>query len=103
MYGPEPPGHFTRHSKPGGYAFLVVGDWYRVARAFADYEQQEHQVGETWQFLGWSYAAYDDGLSLYVSLDGQREWLIRLQDWPNRQGPVIASFGEYIVPTTRAP
>jgi hypothetical protein len=39
---------------------------------------------------------HDDGLSLFVSLDGDREWHIRLQWRDDQQGPLIDRLEDYI-------
>jgi len=53
-------------------------------------------VGEEWTFLGHSFLPHEDGMSFFVSLDGQQEWLIRLQWLPEQQGAVLDSIGEYV-------
>jgi len=52
--------------------------------------------GETWTFLGHNFLPHDDGLSLFVSLDGDREWHIRLQWRDDQQGPLIDRLEDYI-------
>lgn len=68
---------------------------YVVARPFRDFDGQEHLVGETWIFIGSSFLPYDDGLSLFVIIDGQRRQ-IRMQWRAEQQGPIIDSFEDYV-------
>lgn len=65
---------------------------YRVATAFRDFDGDEHAVGEAWTFVGYSFLPHDDGLSLFVSVDGRDEWHIRMQWRPEAQGPVLDSL-----------
>ena len=59
--------------------FLTAGQKYRVVREFQDYDRQLHPEGEEWVFLRSSFLPYDDGMSWFVSIDGEHEWQIRLQ------------------------
>ena len=95
--GPKPRGHWTATLPSNDFEHLVVGQGYRVARPFRDFDQDTHEAGEIWTFLGSNFLPHDDGLSLFVSLDGASEWHIPLQWRPNEQGPVIDSLGAYIV------
>ena len=100
MYGPEPAGHWTSSTAPNcgrSYDLFSAGHRYRVIKPFKDYDGDEHPVGEEWTFLGYSFAHYDDGLSLFVSLDGAGEWQIRLQGDPDAQGHVRQHFEEHFV------
>lgn len=56
----------------------------------------DHPAGETWFFLGHSFLPYDDGLSLFISLDGEREWRIRLQWRDDQQGRLINGLEDHI-------
>jgi len=67
-------------------------------KPFRDYDGDEHAIGETWFFLGYSFLLYDDGLSLFVSIDGRQEWQIRLRWTPEDQGPIVDSLDRYVVP-----
>jgi len=96
LYGPSPKGHWTRHAA-GEYQHLRVGRRYRVAEAFVDFDRVTHPIGETWTFLGHAYLPYDDGLSLFVSLDGEREWHIRMQLYPEEQGPIADRLEAHLV------
>ena len=71
---------------------LQPGQRYAVVRAFTDFDGHVHPVGETWTYLTQSFVPYHDGLSLFVSLDGVREWRIRLQWRREQQGPIIDSL-----------
>lgn len=94
MFGPRPPGFWSRLGPAGAgedYRHLRVGHRYRVMRAFVDFDGDEHAVGETWTFSGWSYLPHDSGLSLFVRMDGEAdgEWHIRMMCTPDEQGPVV--------------
>ena len=98
MDGPFPAGTYTAANPQTEFGPLVAGRRYRVARAFTDYDKFLHPVGESWIFLGKHFSPYDDGLSLFVSLDGAGEWHIRLSWRPDDQGPIIDSLGDYLLP-----
>lgn len=98
MYGPCPAGHWTAKLSPADFGPLEVGGRYRVARRFTDYDGDGHEPGEAWTFLGSNFLPYDDGLSLFVSLDGAQEWHIRMCWRPEDQGPVIDALGDYLAP-----
>jgi hypothetical protein len=100
MHGPESIGHWSsRHATNGGsrHQHLVAGRRYRVVREFRDHDSDIHSVGEGWIFMGYSFLPYDDGLSLFVSLDGKQEWHIRMQWRPEEQGMVLDNLAEYVV------
>lgn len=99
MYGPEQPGHWSsiEASNCGKeHQFLHAGKWYRVTTDFVDYDGDRHEAGERWQFLGYSFLPYDDGMSWFVSLDGAREWHIRLQWRPEAQGEILDNLAVYL-------
>jgi hypothetical protein len=95
MFGPKPKGtwDFACNSR----VFLEKGVRYKIVKAFTDFDGDVHEVGETWTFLGSGFLPYDDGLSMFVSLDGEHEWQIRLQDRPDRQAHIIENLHVYIV------
>lgn len=96
MYGPCDSGHWTRTGLDASHAFLKAGRRYRVLRAFTDFDGDVHPPGEEWTFLGSSFLPHDDGLSLFVSLDGRREWQIRMQWRPEAQGAMLDSLRTYL-------
>ncbi|WP_431095355.1 DUF3601 domain-containing protein [Polaromonas aquatica] len=99
MFGPNALGHWSGIKAPnagGGYRFLKVGEKYRVVRPFTDHDGDLHQEGESWTFLGYAFLPYDDGLSLFVSLDGAGEWHIPMQCRPEEQGGVVDEFDDYV-------
>ena len=99
MYGPYEPGHWSKATKlQPTFEFLETGRRYRVCGAFTDFDGDVHVPGEEWTFLGTSFLPYDDGLSLFVSLDGSREWQIRMQWRPETQGVVLDGLASYLVP-----
>ena len=78
--------------------FLEAGRRYRVLREFADFDGDAHYPGEEWAFLGASFLPHDDGLSLFVSLDGVQEWQIRMQWRAEAQGAVLDTLRAYVGP-----
>jgi len=68
---------------------------YVVVQAFTDFDQGKHPVGERWTFIGSSFLPYDDGLSLFMVLNGQRRQ-IRMQWRDEEQGPVIDRLQDYV-------
>lgn len=97
MDGPRPRGFWTARIPPTVYRHLVPGRRYRVALPFTDYDRAEHPVGETWWFRGWNYSPHDSGLSLFVSLDGEREWHFRMADWEGEQQGIIDALAAHVV------
>ena len=98
MHGPRASGHWS--GSPGcrrDFAFLAAGQRYRVSAAFTDFDGDVHPAGEEWTFLGASFLPYDDGLSLFVSLDGSQEWHIRMQWRPEAQGDILDGLASYLV------
>ena len=87
----------TNHGVGHGFHYMEPGKRYRVTRAFTDFDRQEHPVGETWTYIGTALLPYDDGRSIFVSLDGEREWHIRMQDRAEEQGPVLDALEAYVV------
>lgn len=79
---------------------LKSGRRYRVVKAFVDFDGDLHAVGEQWDFLGSAFLPYDDGLSLFVSLDGTNQWHIPMQCRPETQGEVVARLDDYLVATS---
>lgn len=91
-----PRGTYSARGVGHGYAHLIPGQRYRVVKAFTDFDSQEHPVGEEWTYLGTAFLPYDDGRSIFVSLDGEKEWHIRMQDRAEEQGPILDNLREYI-------
>jgi len=96
MHGPEPRGHWTASRPQGAFKHLTPGERYDVFQAFTDYDGRTHPVGENWRFVGHNFLPQDDGLSLFVSLDDEREWHIRLQWRPDQQGALIDNLEGHI-------
>ncbi len=96
MHGPEPRGHWTAPHLGGSFKHLIPGRHYEVRADFNDFDGAQHRSGERWTYLGHAFLPHDDGLSLFISLDGQSEWHIRLQWRPDEQGPVIDRLNDYI-------
>jgi hypothetical protein len=89
MYGPQPQGHWTSSGTAKVFQHLQPGQRYEVAKPFLDHDGDQHPVGERWTYLGYAFLPHDDGLSLFLSLDGQSEWHMRLQWRADEQGPII--------------
>ena len=96
MFEACPAGTFTRLRINGGFGPFSVGKRYEVVRAFIDHDGDEHPPGETWTYLGHNFVPYEDGLCLFVSLDGEREWNLRMCWRAEDQGPVIDRFEAYV-------
>jgi hypothetical protein len=95
MIGPFPKGHWSSSCK-SAHQFLVPERRYAVVQPFRDYDGNEHPAGESWVFLGSNFAPHDDGLSLFVSLDGEREWHLRMRWAPEDQGPILDNLAQYV-------
>lgn len=93
-----PKGTYTGHGVGHGFAHLEPGQRYRVIKAFKDFDGQDHPVGETWTYIDTAFLPYDDGRSIFVSLEGTREWHIRMQDRAEEQGPILDHLRDYIAP-----
>ena len=77
------------------FGHLWPGMTYRVVQAFRDFDGNEHPVGETWSFIGSSFLPYDDGLSLFVAIDGEHRQ-IRMQWREDQQGAVVDNLVDYV-------
>jgi hypothetical protein len=78
------------------YGHLKAGITYQVAATFKDFDQQVHPVGERWEFQGSTFLPYDDGLSLFATIDGH-DRQVRLQHHPEEQGEIIRNLEQYLV------
>ena len=105
MYGPYPrrDASLKALNCSPAFKFLRAGGRYRVIADFRDFDGDLHPVGERWEFLYESFLPYDDGQSLFVSLDGEHEWQIRLQGSADEQAHIIERLDEYIAPDTPGP
>lgn len=77
------------------FKHLVPGRDYVVVPVFVDFDRGQHPVGERWTFIGSSFLPYDDGLSLFAVIDGQRSH-IRMQWRKEEQGLVIDALQGYL-------
>lgn len=99
MTGPFPKGSYTGYILPHkrlSWGHLEPGRKYTVSREFLDFDKDTHPVGESWTFLGYSYHHMDEGLSLFVSIDGEQEWYLPLQNGADQQGEVMDYLEQYI-------
>jgi hypothetical protein len=78
------------------YKFLAVGQRYRVIRQFIDFDRGVHLPGDEWVFLGASYSPRDEGITIFVSVDGAHEWNIRFMDAPEEQGEILYDLETYV-------
>jgi len=74
---------------------LVPGKTYRVVKAFNDYLNIPHPVGESWRYEGKNFLPYEDGLTLFVVRDGNKEQ-INLQWREETQGQIIDDFYSFV-------
>lgn len=79
------------------FGHLWPGTTYTVVQAFRDFDGTDHPVGEIWTFIGSSFLPYDDGLSLFVAIEGDRRQ-IRMQWREEAQGPIIDNLEDYVQP-----
>jgi hypothetical protein len=100
MIGPQPKGHWMSRQQPQPFKHLAVGRRYRVVMEFVDFDGVVHPAGESWTFLGHSFLPYDDGLSLFVSLDDEQEWHIRMQWRPEAQAAIIDGLHDHVAPAS---
>lgn len=98
MIGPFEHGHWTAKSCESEFQSLIAGRRYAVRSDFVDFDGDTHRSGETWKFLGANFLPFDDGQSLFVSLDGMREWHIRLQWRAEQQAHVLDNLDYFIQP-----
>jgi hypothetical protein len=102
MFGPKPPGFWVTPealaSMPA-YRGLDPGTRYQVVVPFTDYDGVLHPPGETWTYLGHNYHRFDNGLSLFVSLDGVHQWHIRMWNDPDGQQAILDALDTYLVAT----
>ena len=75
---------------------MTPGPTYRVVRPFTDFDGRRHAAGDLWTYRSESFLPYDDGLTLFVTINGQ-EAQIRMRVTPDDQGPIIDSFAEYLI------
>ena len=102
MIGPEKRGHWSGiESHNGGripHGHLLPDVAYTIVQPFTDYDGDVHPAGETWVYRGCSFYPYEDGLSLFVSLNDEDEWHIRMQWRPEEQGDILDDLKTYIRP-----
>ncbi len=98
MIGPEPRGSWMCAAFRKPYDMLRPGVQYRVVRSFTDYDRDEHAPGEIWIYLGYNFLPYDDGLSLFVSVNGEQEWHIRMQLRDDEQDGIVRELSRYLQP-----
>jgi len=81
---------------------LKAGRSYRVKASFVDHDGSVHPIGETWRYDSHAFIPYHAGLTLNVTdANGARH--IRLQDYPEAQGQIVAHFSNYVEETAPLP
>ena len=96
MFEGYPAGTFSSLHIARAFGPFRVGRRYEVVRAFTDFDGDEHPPGERWTFLGHNFVPYEDGLCLFVTLDGEREWNMRMCWRGEDQAGVIDAFADYV-------
>ena len=79
-----------------GFTHMVPDRTYRVVQSFTDFDGRVHAVGDRWTFRGESFLPYDEGLSLFVTIN-DREQQVRMRLFPEDQGPLVDNFKDYLV------
>ncbi|WP_392564320.1 DUF3601 domain-containing protein [Orbus wheelerorum] len=59
------------------YDYLQLNNVYKVIKNFTDCGNR-YEIGETWQYLGYSFLPYDKGLQWIFSFDGKQEFTVSL-------------------------
>ena len=95
MIGPRPLDFWTPPTD-SPYGHLQPGRHYRVIQPFVDFDGDPHPTGETWLYLGHNFLPHDDGLSLFISLNGEESWHVRMQLIEEEQGTIVESFEDYV-------
>lgn len=80
---------------PTPFEHLTPGARYEVVQPFTDFDGREHAVGEAWTYLTYSFLPYDDGLSLFATIDGVDQQ-VRMHWTQEDQGSVIDRLGDYL-------
>ena len=83
------------------YRHLKYGEWCTVIQEFTDFDGKVHPAGETWIFRGTNFVPYEDGMSFYISPDGERTVHMRLQWRPEEQGEVLDHLERYVIRDNR--
>lgn len=96
MIGPFERGHWAGNAAQRSFGAMVAGGRYVVVVPFTDFDGDVHPIGEAWTFLGATFLPHDDGQTLFVTLDGEREWHIRLQWRAETQAEILDHFDTYV-------
>ena len=84
-----PQGTYSDRSVGHRLAHLVPGKGCRVINPFKDFDGQEHPVGEASTYVGAVFLRYDDGRAIFVSVDGEHAWRIRMHDGDAEQPEIL--------------
>jgi hypothetical protein len=74
---------------------LEPGKEYIVIKPFVDYDGITHTIGERWIYQGTNFHPYEDGLTFYVLLNGEKA-AYRLQQRDYAQEEIIENFKDYV-------
>ena len=99
MIGPKKKGHWSSlESQNCGNDFDILrsGRKYKIIKAFRDFDGDYHPIDEEWTFLSYCFLPYGDGLSLFVSLDGNHEWHVRMQWGIEEQKEIIEKLKDHV-------
>jgi Domain of unknown function (DUF3601) len=83
-------------------ADLVYGQTYTVVKMFLDYDGIIHSIGERWRFVEKDFLPYEDGLTLHIEWNGERNGqsdTLRLQWRTETQAQIIDDFSDYVEET----
>ena len=70
---------------------------YRVIKEFTDYDRSIHPIGETWIYRGTNFLPYEDGVSVFITVDDHL-YNFRLQWRPEEQADIIDNFPSFVEP-----
>jgi hypothetical protein len=85
---------------PDGYGQFQIGKSYEVLEAFRDYDGLGIAAGTRFTVTAIAFLPYEDGLTLTCDFaptgTAPRPSVLRLQDRPETQGPIIDPAGRFI-------
>jgi hypothetical protein len=71
---------------------------YRVIKEFTDYDRIIHPIGETWIYRGTNFLPYEDGVSVFITVDDHL-YNFRLQWRTEEQADIIDNFPSFVEPS----
>lgn len=91
----KPIGYYSKDLNKN-YGYLQVNNFYKVIKEFTSIDGNHHTIGETWQYLGYSFLPYDEGLQWIVSSDGEHEFMISLWLMLEDQLHIASNIEQYV-------